>query len=611
VQLLHAYSNSLHCPCSKLSINYGRFALLQTKLHEVCSSDFIQQIWIDKVFTQHNQLASSMDDHRIILTFFWQIIGDFCAISNMTWSSIIADFNGSYILSPTVLTEQSVRNQIREFINTEKFLSQSALTRNLYLLQRLISANQFVSGTMMNFELRYPNEISHNSISPKMFAKTYQNCSCLNIDGCRHTATFYDTNGQLVSIPGMIGDCLIIDATLASTLECYYDRTCISLLHPQLATDVYPLSIDENKHFTLNSTIQMLFNEIMLDELIDDIRYDEYYSQCNPSYCSYSYTRRFDVLFVITTIIGLAGTLSMIIHTIASYVASAYLRWKTRRTPSNIISQQIHGSFRDRIQQLFHNIEEAIVNLNLFEGRTVRTPSIIYRERLRTRCFIVLMILSTIAIGFYAFFDKQSQTITINNPSLNRYYQLHSDHSDFLKCPCSKLSIFYGEFMNVSAVLRQVCTSDLISLVWLNYLAALDPNLLPVWTETVFSRDFRLIGSSYFHLLNTFCSLADASIESARKRCMDTEFISNYVLAPSRFLQETQTIIDSFITTANNNFEQDYNWISIAFSTSFFLSGTNVNFVAVINNDTISIDFIIAALQVLVHIQFMNIDLSS
>ena len=178
MQLLHAYSNSLHCPCSKLSINYGRFALLQTKLHEVCSSDFIQQIWIDKVFTQHNQLASSMDDHRIILTFFWQIIGDFCAISNMTWSSIIADFNGSYILSPTVLTEQSVRNQMRDVINTEKVISQSTLTRNLRLLQRMTSANQFVSGTLMNFELRHSNDAT----SPKMFAKKYNNCSCLNID---------------------------------------------------------------------------------------------------------------------------------------------------------------------------------------------------------------------------------------------------------------------------------------------------------------------------------------------------------------------------------------------------------------------------------------------
>ena len=177
-QLLHHYPNTLHCPCSKLSINYGTFASIQIKFHQVCSSEFIQQTWIDNVFAQHNQLTSSLNDYRITLTFFWQIIRDFCAISNTTWSSIITDFHGSYILSPTVLTEQSVRNQMRDVINTEKVISQSTLTRNLRLLQRMTSANQFVSGTLMNFELRHSNDAT----SPKMFAKKYNNCSCLNID---------------------------------------------------------------------------------------------------------------------------------------------------------------------------------------------------------------------------------------------------------------------------------------------------------------------------------------------------------------------------------------------------------------------------------------------
>jgi hypothetical protein len=111
-----------------------------------------------------------------------------------------------------------------------------------------------------------------------------------------------------------------------------------------------------------------------------------------------------------------------------------------------------------------------------------------------------------------------------------------------------------------------------------------------LWTETPFSRDFLLIGSSYFQLLGAFCSVAEASLESAQQIFIDTEFISDYMLAPSRFVQETQAIIDTFVTTTNNNIEQDYNWISVAFRTSFFLSGTNINFVAVVDDDTIYIN---------------------
>ena len=226
---------------------------------------------------------------------FWQIISSFCTISNNTWSNIIQTFQASYIISPTPLTEQSVRNQVREVLSYEKSLSQTTLTRNLCLLQRLVSGNRLVSGVPTNFELRYPNDTN----PPEMFTKKYGNCSCVTIDGCPHIATFNNTtNGQLITIPGMIADCLIVDSVLASTLECYYDRECIFLLHQSLDNETQPLSSHRNKYFTVNSTIRMLFDEIMTDEFIPDIHLELYYSECNPTYCVYSYVRRFDFLFV-------------------------------------------------------------------------------------------------------------------------------------------------------------------------------------------------------------------------------------------------------------------------------------------------------------------------
>lgn len=331
-KLSKVYPNTLHCPCSKFSVNYGLFVSLETKFHQVCSSEFIEQTWIEKVFEKHNQLTSPLDDHRMTLSFFWQIISDLCTMSNITWSDIITGFQGSSIISPTVVTEELLRNQIRETINTEQQFSQTSLIRSLRLIQQSFAANQYASSIATNFQLRYPKNDSTSSTSPKMFAKKFDNCSCSNINGCRHAATFRDTNNELVYIPGLIADCLIVDSTLQSTLECYYNETCISLLHESLSINIRSLSIINNKYFKVDSTVQNLFDKIMLDELVDDIQYDKYYSECNPSYCTYSYSRRFDILFVITTVIGLCGTFTVILRLLAPFLASIYLRWKNRHT---------------------------------------------------------------------------------------------------------------------------------------------------------------------------------------------------------------------------------------------------------------------------------------
>ena len=79
----------------------------------------------------------------------------------------------------------------------------------------------------------------------------------------------------------------------------------------------------------------MLLNELMIDHMTSEIRFDVFYSQCNPVYCSYSYAHRFDVLFVITTIIGIFGTLSMVLRLITPFLAEGILRWKHRKLTYN------------------------------------------------------------------------------------------------------------------------------------------------------------------------------------------------------------------------------------------------------------------------------------
>lgn len=69
---------------------------------------------------------------------------------------------------------------------------------------------------------------------------------------------------------------------------------------------------------------------MMIEEIINGIHFDLFYSQCHPAYCTYSYTHRFDVLFVITTVIGIFGAVSFLLRFIAPYVAKMIFKKKNR-----------------------------------------------------------------------------------------------------------------------------------------------------------------------------------------------------------------------------------------------------------------------------------------
>ncbi|CAF4331177.1 unnamed protein product, partial [Adineta steineri] len=182
---------------------------------------------------------------------------------------------------------------------------------------------------------------------------------------------------------------------------------------------------------------------------------------------------------------------------------------------------------RDRVRHVPQSIKEKAVSLNLFESSKPRTPTNIYRERLLTRFFIVLITISSIGVGFYVFLIKQNQLVTIDHPSVTTYQQLYNDHSTTLQCPCSRISIPYEAFLDVTFTLHQVCLSDLISPTWLHYLTLFDTSLVPEWPNDFMpTRDFRIMGASYFQLLATFCSIADISIADAQRVFNNTKFIN-------------------------------------------------------------------------------------
>ncbi|CAF1355935.1 unnamed protein product [Adineta ricciae] len=576
--LTSKYPNSVHCPCTKVGIGYDAFVATQVRFHQVCSSQFVEQTWIDMMFAAQNRTLISAGDFRTRLIFFWQLIAGFCTISNRTWSEVVVAFDATQILSQLAMSEDLMRTQVYVDLNKQIAMVQSAFIRDLRSIRQTFRGNQMVSGLGSNFYMKYSaGDDTQFQPVPQMAPQTYNNCTCLNIAGCPHPATFNDRHNHLITVPGMISDCLVLDGALASTFECYYNETCISLLHETVPITLKPLSNDSDKHFVMKSTIETLLNEMMIDEMSSTIRFDLFYDQCQPMYCAYSYAHRFDVLFVFTTFFGIFGGLSFILKQSAPLLALIILRRKNRVAPGSnapVIRQNKLIAWLCQVRILFNYITQNIINLNLFETQTLRSTSNIFREKLLTRVFLLLIIVCSVGVGIYIFFVGQSQVITVPRPTYDVYQQLYDTYSDALKCPCQQVSIPYKTFMNVTFELHQVCSSDLISSNWLDYIASIDPIQLP---PTYFT-DFRASGTSYFELLAIFCTLTNNHIRDAQGIFTDTQFINDHALAAPLFIQQTATIIQSYIAGILNDFQRSIDWVQVGLSTNQVLVGTNTNF---------------------------------
>ncbi|CAF1590192.1 unnamed protein product, partial [Adineta steineri] len=135
LQLTNSYSNTLYCPCSNHAITYSTFVTTEVDFHQVCSSEFIEQIWIDKLFTNENISFESTEDFRVTLSFFWQIIAGLCIASRRSWDDAVANFNTSRILTPAVSVEETIRSQVQTTFSSQINLTQTALAHTLLAIR--------------------------------------------------------------------------------------------------------------------------------------------------------------------------------------------------------------------------------------------------------------------------------------------------------------------------------------------------------------------------------------------------------------------------------------------------------------------------------------------
>ena len=91
-----------------------------------------------------------------------------------------------------------------------------------------------------------------------------------------------------------------------------------------------------SSRFVPTTTVEQLINELFVEEILNKTNYGSYYKACAPIYCSYTFSRRFDWVYVATTLLALIGGLKTTLHFITPYAINFIIflyRLRRRRSP--------------------------------------------------------------------------------------------------------------------------------------------------------------------------------------------------------------------------------------------------------------------------------------
>jgi len=262
-------------------------------------------------------------------------------MANQTIFNSLTQLYSNQYVSATVTSSNLFKLQTEILIHQFITLAKTNLFLSLDLIQNTSQANILTSAKKTNYPFHY-----ETGFSPSMFEVTYFNCSCRTSVKCIYPLSIYDypNNTMLFNVPGFYTGCYIVEAVLQSTLECFYNQTCITEI--QSYFDISPVNITAldpllSIKYSYNSTIQQLLDDLMVEEWNTPTTYENYYNQCQPIQCTYTYERKNSAIYILTVLLGLMGGLITVLKLIVpKLVKLVRKRRRGRQMPTSEIGKR-------------------------------------------------------------------------------------------------------------------------------------------------------------------------------------------------------------------------------------------------------------------------------
>ncbi|CAF3070316.1 unnamed protein product [Rotaria sp. Silwood2] len=259
----------------------------------------------------------------------------------------------------------------------------------------LLAEHRFISALRTNFYTRsVPGSnifVTYPAIYPQQVDLTQsslisnETCRCDHTSDCVYPAGIYNQSQAIIPnqvfsldapplfmIPGFQIGCVPQNALFQSTLECFYNQSCLDIvisLTGALRTVSTLHFSNSSSRFSPTTTVAVLFDNLMIESWDNTTDFATYFQICAPKTCSYSYVQRFFLIYVITIIASVFSGIRVALYTVSPLFVKVILRSCSKRVSVQKTEERYKPkrNFQDRIWKFLKLIHHKVITLNLFK----------------------------------------------------------------------------------------------------------------------------------------------------------------------------------------------------------------------------------------------------
>jgi len=308
-------------------------------MHQICSSKFVLDDWIDYIYNTFNPLQLNYTDFQTTAIGQYQLLASFCELSQQVVEDGLSNLATSNFIDSQLLSSNLLNARIQAIVKEFKMTIPNSFLNSLSFIRQITGSNMILNMFMTNWKFEFESLLTLVFLL-ETTPLSYQGCNCGISPEC------------VQSSQGMMAGCYPLEALLQSTLQCFYNQTCID---PTNTFQALNSSSNVSSQFSINSTLESILNNLMVENYSINISYENYFSQCEPLSCSYSYIGYRDTIEVTSTIIGLYGGLAIIAKLIV--VLSIKLSFsRIRNRKISVYKTEVSVTFSDPINIKRQNV---------------------------------------------------------------------------------------------------------------------------------------------------------------------------------------------------------------------------------------------------------------
>ncbi|CAF1007699.1 unnamed protein product [Adineta steineri] len=227
-------------------------------------------------------------------------------------------------------------------------------------------------------------------------------------------------------------------------------------------------------------------------------------------------------------------------------------------------------------------VRDLLVNLNLFKSSLRQQPSDIKQQRWTTRIYIALLTLALIILTLQGLLSFETKLIKVTKPSFSTVQQLQSqtDLISSLQCPCTNLTVLYGQIIQLQPFYHQICSSSFVTDDWIMVFDDLTTALFKINTN-INGFDFAL-SQPLFVLLQALCMYSIETIADALQKFQTTPLVGAQLLTLNDFTNQISSVIYQFELETTSTFIHFIQLLSNITYVNQILSGSQSNFITTV-----------------------------